>query len=209
MRTSKSSIWSGFWKRINSSNIVATTKIADVLRTKRRAHRKCLKLTMFATLPDPDLQEIGKEQAWQMLRAFPAVARYVAAPDRVLQRWSMGVLFCKRLSSWHCKAPLLRYTSHPHQFSRSICSSQYNRGRKMYPGKGFTVLPFILDRDAHWLHCAGDLEGIDSTCRCCKLCPACKFCFSKILCDLKRKRFLALSRQKQNIALLEKSLNPL
>lgn len=64
--------WIMFW----TSNAVPANIIADVMRTKASALLKALKLTMFASFSDPDLQKIGIEQVWQTLQASLLVVTY-------------------------------------------------------------------------------------------------------------------------------------
>lgn len=66
-----------FLKRIMYSNIVLAKQIADVLRDKTSALLKPLKLSVFARIPDPNLQKIDTEQGYQVMRASLAHATYV------------------------------------------------------------------------------------------------------------------------------------
>lgn len=60
-----------------SSNAALVKKIANKMRAKASAPSKPLNLTIVASFPVPNLQQMGTVQVWQVLRASLAVATYV------------------------------------------------------------------------------------------------------------------------------------
>lgn len=71
-----------FQKWVMSSNAVPAGKL-DVIRTKTSARSKPSKLTMFASLPDSNLREIGTEQIWLIPPASLTDATYIEEDPRV------------------------------------------------------------------------------------------------------------------------------
>lgn len=65
------------------SNTVPVNRIMDVVTVMTSASTKSLKLTIFASVPDPIHQEIGTEQVYLFLREFLALATYAEKAPRV------------------------------------------------------------------------------------------------------------------------------
>lgn len=143
------------------------------MRTKAGAHLKHLLLTMFASFPDPNCQEIGTKQMQQILRASPAVAMYAEKNPRVCEYFYTvfcagkspvahitGASFCRWFSAQLDKASLLRWTSQPPFVLKVNMFFHIIKMIEKAIQKKFEVLPFILYREDPRLICAENLEDV-------------------------------------------------
>lgn len=72
-----------FVEEIKFSNAAPDIKIVDVIMVRASARFKPLKLTTFASLPDPNFRKIGTGQVRQILQASFAVVMYARNDSRV------------------------------------------------------------------------------------------------------------------------------
>lgn len=84
-------------KWITSPNTITAKKIVGVTKAKSTSASKASNLAMFASVPDPDLQETNTKWVCQALRASPAFATY--AEKDPLVREFFYTLFRNRQNS--------------------------------------------------------------------------------------------------------------